>query len=277
MKRLIALVIVASFLFSILAPLGLSIQSTQEKTITNPLRVTYFFFGRIDDLQRDDYATSFIGKNVLLYFYSNSPDMKGWYAGHIKGTQRFYVSSDYEFHGFMTLHFVCGVFKHQLPSTPSIMFMSNIFDNSITVMSVSPENILWSDITNVGSGNACSPQTCMLLLETTLPTVMEQYNYSTYLPTRFLRPSTFHPYLPSCSQQIKSTIPLPLSQYHRGMSPGVISQILAKEVAMSHLSVPLLLVMSLLIVWEPSPSSIHRRAPSSVLLTFPHNLFFPYL
>lgn len=157
MKRLIALVIVASFLFSILAPLGLSIQSTQEKTITNPLRVTYFFFGRIDDLQRDDYATSFIGKNVLLYFYSNSPDMKGWYAGHIKGTQRFYVSSDYEFHGFMTLHFVCGVFKHQLPSTPSIMFMSNIFDNSITVMSVSPENILWSDITNVGSGSCVFP------------------------------------------------------------------------------------------------------------------------
>jgi hypothetical protein len=94
----------------------------------------------------------------MIIFYQRSNDFTGSYIGHIKdSSSRMYISKQYDFRGILTSHFICGFFRYEAPETPEIMFVMDSTAKTLTVTSVDSSDVLWSDITKVGTGSCALP------------------------------------------------------------------------------------------------------------------------
>jgi len=122
-----------------------------ERIMNSGFETKMFFMGKIDDLRIEDYETSFYPVNMFIIAIYKIDGTTTSYIGHIKSTsQRFYMPNDDDFRGLLTLHFICGRYKYQEdhPETPTVSFtkVDQISVNTLTVVSVDPENALWEDI-----------------------------------------------------------------------------------------------------------------------------------
>jgi hypothetical protein len=166
LKHSIKCVLIACVVLTGVFPitLGLQITSDNEKiqqllTSTDTNVQVWMMLGRIDDLQKNNDSTSFYPVSVFVLIYQNTPYMTGWYAGHMKSTtQRFYAPSEFDFKGILTRHFICGIFRQTYVLPPEIVFTMDIFERTLTVISVDSNEILWADIINT-QGTCTIPTT----------------------------------------------------------------------------------------------------------------------
>lgn len=167
MKNKIICSLVVVFLLSMaVLPASGAIYILKEKEdidgiLNSGYEVKMFFIGRIDDLIIDEQQTSFYPINVFIIAIQKYDETTTSYIGRIKSTsQRFYLSNDYDFKGILTLRFICGGFRYEEhgPDVPSILFTKTDTDeiNRLTVVSVDPVDVLWSDIRLLVDGEACN-------------------------------------------------------------------------------------------------------------------------
>jgi hypothetical protein len=115
-----------------------------------------FFVGRISDLLVDEQEISFYPTNLWIIAYQRYEGSTSSYIGHIKNMdQRFYMPQEYEFRGILTRRFICGGYRyiHDVqPEIPSITFVQDEEDHTLTVLTVEPDDVLWDhlDIYNEG-------------------------------------------------------------------------------------------------------------------------------
>jgi hypothetical protein len=132
----------------------------------NNYSIVQFFFGRINDLLKDEHQTSFIAINLWLIGYENSNGTISSYILHTKSeTKRFYLSSEYEFRGVLTFRFICGIFqiKPGIPSNTTLsmdIFSRNDDLNEIVWLvtgiegaALESSNWMWALLRNTGEND----------------------------------------------------------------------------------------------------------------------------
>ncbi len=155
-KKIICSIAVVFMLSLVIMPVSGAINITKdgediERIMDSGYEVKMFFIGRIDDLRIEEHQTSFYPVNMLIIAIQKIDGTTSSYMGHIKSTsQRFYIPSDDDFRGILTLRFICGGYRYQedQPETPTVTFakVDQASVNTLTVVSVDPENLLWEDI-----------------------------------------------------------------------------------------------------------------------------------
>jgi len=121
---------------------------------------SWSFFGLIDDLQVDECWT-FTVRNVFILFSQRSPNLNGWYIGHIKSDSMKYSISknDHTRFGLLAQKIICCTFIHESEVPPAIYFIPNYYVRTLTVTSVNFNDFHWSDFQNIGTGTCMVPTT----------------------------------------------------------------------------------------------------------------------
>jgi len=109
-----------------------------------------FFIGRISDLTLDEQGISFYPTNLWIIAYQRYEGSTTSYIGHIKNMeQRFTMPQEYKFRGILTNYFIFGGYRYMYdenPEVPSITFVKDEEDHTLTVVAVEPDDVLWDDL-----------------------------------------------------------------------------------------------------------------------------------